>query len=258
MHFSTVINSSSPEDQDHIQPSFMVNKSEPEHVSEVDSALLEAELFMKYRAPERAIKRLRTALEGNPRSILLRERLREVAAANKQSDEAARQCLALASLYIERDDFDGAYDRLLEAKQLDPRINIGGGLAAIRRARRPDLNPQEATKEPEIKIQATLAGSLADISVFDAVQVLENAKLTGVLMLSGESQTGEVYFNEGRIVGAEAAGATGEAGFTHIVEITSGTFEFHKSQTEFPVTIQASSNTNLLLDTLRQLDEQKV
>lgn len=233
-------------------------KSESDHVSEVDTALLDAELFMKYRAPERAIKRLRTALERNPRSILLRERLREVAASHKQADEAARQCLALASLYIEREDFDGAYDRLLEAKQLDPRINIGSGLAAIRRARRPDLKQSGTDKDPEINIRATLAGNLADISVFDAVQVIENARLTGVLILSNDAQSGEVFFNEGRIVGAESTGLQGEAGFSHVVEITAGTFEFQKTAEEFPVTITSSSNTNLLLDTLRRLDEKKV
>ncbi|MDX6484386.1 MAG: hypothetical protein QOE95_2157, partial [Gaiellaceae bacterium] len=38
---------------------------------------------------------------------------------------------------------------------------------------------------------------------------------------------------------------------------TSGSFDFTKSQNEFPVRIQAPSNTNLILDTLRQMDEEK-
>ena len=100
--------------------------SQSEHVSDVDTALLDVELFIKYQAPERAIKRLRAALEANPRSIALRERMREICIVQKQKEEAARQCLALARLYIERDEFDDAYDRLLEAKQLDARINIAG------------------------------------------------------------------------------------------------------------------------------------
>jgi len=104
----------------------------------------------------------------------------------------------------------------------------------------------------------TLAGDLASISVFDAVQVLENSKLTGELILTSESKTGRVFFNEGRIVDAESAGAKGEAGFRRIVEITNGSFEFQKSAQMFPVTITALSNTNLLLDTLRQLDESAV
>ncbi|MGI8898134.1 MAG: DUF4388 domain-containing protein [Pyrinomonadaceae bacterium] len=146
---------------------------------------------------------------------------------------------------------------MLEAKQLDPRINIAGGLEAIRRARRPDLSPAAATPTESALGRAypTLAGDLASVSVFDAVQVLENAKLTGELLLTGDSKTGRVFFNEGRIVDAESAGAKGEAGFRRIVEITNGSFEFQKSVTTFPVTIEALSNTNLLLDTLRQLDE---
>src|SRR5258705_2137085 len=92
-----------------------------ESTSEVDTALLDAELFVKYKAPERAIKRLRAALEGAPRSIQMRERLREIAASHKHLEEAARQCLTLASLYIEREEVENAHNRLLEAKHLDPR-----------------------------------------------------------------------------------------------------------------------------------------
>lgn len=230
--------------------------SQSEHVSEVDTALLDAELFLKYQAPERAIKRLRTALESNPRSIPLRERMREISIIQKQKEEAARQCLALAGLYIERDDFESAYDRLLEAKQLDPRINIAGGLEAIRRARRPDLKPQSVTTSKRGGY-VTLAGDLRSISVFDAIQVIENAKLTGSLILTDEKKTGRVLFNHGRIVDAESADVKGESGFRQIVEITNGAFEFQPSKKEFPVRINASGNTNLILDTLRQLDEKK-
>jgi hypothetical protein len=58
-------------------------------------------------------------------------------------------------------------------------------------------------------------------------------------------------------VDAEAAGATGELGFRQIVEITVGGFEFQKSAEGFPVAIQSLSNTNLILDTLSKLDEEK-
>ena len=231
--------------------------SQSEHVSEVDTALLDVELFLKYQAPDRAIKRLHTALEGQPRSIPLRERMREICIEQKQTDEAARQCLALAKIYIEREEFDDAYDRLLEARQLDARINIAGGLEAIRRARRPDLRPEAAATQVSAGPLVTLAGDLTAINVFDAVQVIENARLTGTLLLTNDTQSGNVYFNEGRIVDAEAAGATGELGFRQIVEITTGGFEFQKSAEGFPVRIQAASNTNLILDALRRLDEEK-
>ena len=229
-----------------------------ESTSEVDTALLDAELFVKYHAPERAIKRLRTALERAPRSIQLRERLREIAAGHKHLDEAARQCLTLASLYIEREDFENAHDRLLEAKNLDPRINIAGGLEAIRRARRPDGRPATPTAaRPTPAPAVTLAGNLSDISIFDAIQVLENAKLTGTLLLESDVRTAQLFFNEGQIADAHCSGAKAEAAFGQILDITSGSFEFEKSAQGFAVGIQASSNTNLILDTLRRMDEQK-
>jgi tetratricopeptide (TPR) repeat protein len=235
-----------------------MNQDQPGPGSEVETALLDAELFVKYHAPERALKRLRAALERSPRSIQLRERLREVAANHKHLEEAARQCLALASLYIEREDFDIAYDRLLEAKELDPRINIAAGLEAIRRSRRHDLRPSpQAAESRAATSNVTLAGDLSAISLFDVIQVLENAKLTGALTLTTAVQSGQLLFNEGRIVDTNCAGEKGEAGFRQIVEITNGVFEFQKSARDFPVNIRAASNTNLILDALRHLDEAK-
>jgi len=232
--------------------------SQTESTSDVDTALLDAELFVKYHAPDRAIKRLRTALERAPRSIQLRERLREIAADHKHLDEAARQCLMLASLYIEREDFEHAHDRLLEAKNLDPRINIAAGLEAIRRARIHGGRPTPATPSPATQSsQVTLAGNLSDISIFDAIQVLENAKLTGSLTLESDVRTAQLFFNEGQIVDANCAGEKAEKAFGQVLDMTTGSFEFQKSAQAFAVGIQSSSNTNLILDTLRRLDEEK-
>lgn len=237
----------------------MSNKEKLKSVDEsIEGALLDAELFVKYKAPERALGRLQEAVAHYPRSIVLREKLREIAVAHERPDEAARQCLVLVNLYIGRENFEAAHERLLEAKHIDPRINIAPGLEAIRRARRPDLQtPPPPAPAPRTARPVTFAGDLAAVSIFDAVQVVENSRLTGALALDGRGRRGRVLFNEGRIVGAECAEARGEPAFRLLVELTSGSFDFAKSASEFPVTIQALSNTNLLLDTLRQLDEEK-
>ena len=228
-----------------------------EPTGEIETALLDAELFIKYGSADRALKRLRMALNKNPRSIRLREKMREVAAAHKHPEEAARHCLALASLYIERDNFDAAHDRLLEAKSLDNRISIGTGLEAIRRARHPELQSRTVTRTeaPGVKPGVTFAGDLSHISVFDAIQAIENSRLTGALVLTNNAQAGRVLFNDGRIVGAASGRLAGHEAFRQIVEITGGTFDFQKSAEGFPVTIEAASNTNLILDSLRQVDE---
>jgi len=232
----------------------------PKTVDEdVETALLDADLFLKYKAPQRAIKRLQTAVERHPRSVGLREKLREIAANNKQPEEAARQCLALANLYIAREDFEAAHERLLEAKQLDSRISIASGLEAIRRAKRPDLSPREvvAPAGPAAR-RVTLAGDLSAVSIFDAVQVIENSRLTGALTVTGDEQQGHIHFNEGRIVGAESGDLQAIDAFRIVVEITDGTFDFERAPQPYPVTINAASNTNLILDTLRQLDEENM
>lgn len=231
---------------------------------EVEAALLDAELFLKYKSPHRAVERLQQAVVSQPRSTRLREKLREVALAARQPDEAARQCLALAGLYIAREEFEAAHDRLLQAKQIDPRISIATGLDAIRRARRPELHtpttpapaaaPQQAGAGPR---PPTLAGDLSVVSIFDVVQVLENARLTGALSVSGATRRGRVLFNEGRIVGAETEGAEPLEAFRRLLELTAGAFDFERSARSYPTQINAPSNTSLILDSLREIDENK-
>ncbi len=235
-----------------------MSETEPESFSDVESTLLDVDLFLKYSALDRAVERLREALDRNPRSLQLRERLRSITT-QSNPEECARQCLALASVYIEREDFQTAHDRLIQAKQLNPRINIAPGLNAIRRARRPEGQQQPASlpQESTIAHNALLAGDLSAISIFDAIQVLENARLTGTLKIDSDLIEGSVFFNEGRIVGADAGGASGEVAFRSIIEATIGTFEFIKSSRPFEVTINAAGNTNLILDSLRQLDEER-
>ena len=241
----------------------MKEREKPKSLEEsVEAALLDADLFVKYNAPQRAVERLQEAIAHQPRSIVLREKLREIAFTHGHSDEAARQCLVLVNLYIGRENFDAAHERLLEAKHIDPRLNIAPGLEAIRRARRPDLQqaapPQTAAAAtPTAPRPVTFAGDLSTVNIFDAVQVLENSRLTGALAIESPARRGRVLFNDGRIVDAECEEARGTLAFRLLVEVTSGGFDFTRSQNEFPVRIQAPSNTNLILDTLRQMDEEK-
>jgi tetratricopeptide (TPR) repeat protein len=223
----------------------------------IESVLLDADLFVKYSSPEKAFSLLRESIERSPRSISLREKMRDICVKQKNLNEAARQCLALVSLYIAREDFDVAYDRLQEAKLLDPRISVAPGLEAIRRARRPDFAANRERAPQKIRTDVTFAGNLAFVSVFDAVQVIENAKMTGLLVIKSDLHLANVAFNEGKIADAECNGKNGVAAFREIIEINGGTFEFSVSEHEFPVVIVVSSNTNFLLDVLTELDNER-
>lgn len=226
----------------------------------IEAALLDADLFVKYGSVERAFELLNGTIERQPRSIPLREKMREIAITYTRPLEAARQCLALASLYITREEFDTAYDRLQEAKTLDPRISIAPGLEAIRRAKHPEFAARQTSAAPQnlpaFDRNAVLAGNLSYIGLFDAIQAIENSRLSGMLTLKNSLRTASILFNEGRIVDAECEGSTGTQAFRLVVEISEGVFDFTRSEKEFPVVIQSTSNTNLLLDTLSSMDEE--
>jgi hypothetical protein len=223
----------------------------------IESILLDADLFVKYRSPEKAFSLLQECMERSPRSIPLREKMREICISQKNLDEAAKQCLALVSLYIGREDFDLAYDRLQEAKLLDPRISVASGLEAIRRARRPEFALTRDKSPQKVRTDVTFAGNLAFVSIFDAVQVIENSRMTGLLVIKSDLHLASVSFNEGKIVDAEVGNHNGTAAFREIIEINSGTFEFSTSEHEFQVVINVSSNTNFLLDVLTALDNER-
>lgn len=223
----------------------------------IESVLLDADLFVKYSSPDKAFALLRGSLERSPRSIPLREKMRDICVRQKNLNEAAKQCLALVSLYIAREDFDLAYDRLQEAKLLDPRISVAPGLEAIRRARRPDFATNRDRTPQRVRTDVTFAGNLAFVSIFDAVQVIESAKMTGLLIIKSDLHLANVAFNEGKIVDAECDEKNGHVAFRGIVEIDHGTFEFSTSDHEFPIVIAVSSNTNFLLDVLTELDNER-
>ena len=223
----------------------------------IESVLLDADLFVKYSSADKAYKLLHDSLERSPRSIALREKLRDICIKQKNLNEAARQCLALVSLYINREEFDLAYDRLQEAKLLDPRVSVAPGLEAIRRARRPDFAVNRDKSPQKVRTDVTFAGNLGYVSIFDAVQVIESAKMTGLLVIKSDLHLANVSFNDGRIVDAECNGHNGHTAFREIIEINSGTFEFSTSDNEFPVVLNVVTNTNFLLDILTELDNER-
>jgi hypothetical protein len=210
-----------------------------------ESAIIDAELLVKYRMLNRAIEALERAIDNLPRHIGLREKLREILIDAGRRDQAAQQCLALASLHMNAGDMEHANERLLEAKRLDPRVSVTGPLRDAR-------TPKPATQTA----QKILSGNLSDVNLFDIIQIIENSKLSGVLLITAATAGGEIHLTEGLIVGAQADGELGIPALQKLLDTVDGTFEFEKSSREFERTIQASSNTALILDMLRAKDEE--
>jgi tetratricopeptide (TPR) repeat protein len=212
-----------------------------------ESAIIDAELLIKYRMINRAIETLERAIDSAPRHIGLREKLREILIDAGKRDQAAQHCLALASLHISAGDLERANERLLEAKRLDPRVSVTGQLKDVRRT--------EPVAQP--RSQKILSGNLMEINLFDIIQIIENSRLSGVLLVSSSAADGEVYFEEGQIVGAKSGQDSGRKGLSHLSGADDGTFEFEKTSLTYERTIQTTSNTALILDLLRAKDEEE-
>ncbi|HKV42999.1 MAG TPA: DUF4388 domain-containing protein [Blastocatellia bacterium] len=212
-----------------------------------ESAIIDAELLVKYRMVNRAIEALERAIDNLPRHVGLREKLLETLIDAGRRDQAAQQCLALASLHISESDFDRANERLMEAKRLDPRVSVTGPLRDMRTAKTGPLPSAP---------QKILSGNLADVNLFDIIQIVENSKLTGSLVITSSASQGEIHLNEGQVVGAKVGQELGMKAFGKLLDAVDGTFEFEKSSSEYERTIKATSNTALILDMLRAKDEE--
>jgi len=104
--------------------------------------------------------------------------------------------------------------------------------------------------------QYMLTGNFAIVSLFDVIQIIENNRLTGALIIQSAVAEGEIHFSEGRITGAQTAETVGQDALVSFLDVTEGSFTFNKSEIEYPRTIQASSNMGLMLDLLRIKDEE--
>jgi len=212
--------------------------------SDPESAIIDADLLVKYRMVNRAIETLERAIDSAPRHIGLREKLREILIDAGRRDQAAQHCLALASLHISAGDVESANERLLEAKRLDPRVSVTGQLRDVK------------SEAPPQRSQKILTGNLADVSLFDIIQIIENSRLSGMLQVTSSTVCGEIHFEEGLVVGAKSGMDFGRKALSLFAGAGDGTFEFEKTGQTYDRTIQTTSNTALILDMLRIKDEE--
>lgn len=220
------------------------------HGIDVEGAIIDADLLVKYRLVNRAIETLQEAVKSAPRHIPLREKLREIYIDNNRMSDAAQMCMDLSTLYISGDKLELANERLLEAKRLDPRVSITARLNQLESGK--SISSVPASRGGSSK---SITGDLADINIFDIVQILENSRMSGVLTLRTSNGEGNVYFNDGQVVDAMFGQKVGLEGFGELIEATTGQFEFEKTQSKYQTRIEAGSNTSLILDILRDKDE---
>lgn len=100
-------------------------------------------------------------------------------------------------------------------------------------------------------------GSLAELHLPDIIQLVSVSGKTGVFHLSDASHRGDIWLHEGRIVHAETEDLSGEEAVYALAIWRTGEFRFEAGIAAPRLTIQ-KSNTNLLMEAARRLDEWRV
>jgi hypothetical protein len=100
-------------------------------------------------------------------------------------------------------------------------------------------------------------GSLAELHLPDIIQLISVSGKTGVFHLTDGPLRGEIYLNEGKIVHAQIEDASGEEAVYALAIWRQGEFRFEPGVPTDQQTI-TKSNTNLLMEAARRLDEWRV
>lgn len=100
-------------------------------------------------------------------------------------------------------------------------------------------------------------GSLREIPLPDIIQLVSVSGKTGVFMLEKDNERGEIYLCEGQIVHAVYNTIEGEEAIYALSIWPEGDFHFQPGVDAEKVTIR-KSNTNLLMEAARRLDEWKI
>jgi len=100
-------------------------------------------------------------------------------------------------------------------------------------------------------------GSLAELHLPDIIQLISVSGKTGVFHLTNGALAGEIYLNDGKIVHAQLDEASGEEAVYALAMWSQGDFRFDPGVATELRTI-TKSNTNLLMEAARRLDEWRV
>jgi hypothetical protein len=100
-------------------------------------------------------------------------------------------------------------------------------------------------------------GSLAELHLPDIIQLISVSGKTGVFHLTDGALKGQIFLNDGKIVHAQLDDASGEEAVYALAIWSQGDFRFEPGISTEVRTI-SKSNTNLLMEAARRLDEWRV
>lgn len=116
--------------------------------------------------------------------------------------------------------------------------------------------PQQASPKDS---RATMAfqGSLKELPLPDIVQLVSVSGKTGAFQLKKGDSSGEIFLRDGQMVHAQAGPLEGEEAVYELAVWNEGEFVFQPGRSA-PLTSIKRSNTNLLMEAARRIDEWQV
>jgi len=100
-------------------------------------------------------------------------------------------------------------------------------------------------------------GSLRELPLPDVIQLVAVSGKTGAFALKHGAETGRIFLRRGQIVHATAGSLVGEQAVYELARWSEGDFNFTPDAESEVVSIE-KSNTNLLMEAARQIDEWKI
>jgi hypothetical protein len=105
--------------------------------------------------------------------------------------------------------------------------------------------------------EMTFQGSLKELHLPDVIQLVAVSGKSGCFRLSKDGAEGAIYLESGRIVHAVFGRLSGEEAVYSLATWTEGSFRFVPGE-EAPAKTISKSNTNLLMEAARRMDEWRV
>jgi predicted alpha/beta hydrolase family esterase len=223
----------------------------------IEGALINAELFLKYRMPDRAIATLREALNHFPDNTDVRWQLIDIYIDHNQRQEAGEELVTLANIFVKKDQKDFCRLALLKLKEIYPSSKqVDSWLTSLDQQQRQQKRP-ETISGPKVSPNSVLVGDLGCISLFDVIQAVEKNKITGIVHVDGQEVKGQIYFNQGLVADVITSQLRGKPAFKQFAEVTDGFFYLDLSPIEFHSSIVTSSNAQLILEIFADIETEE-
>ena len=102
-----------------------------------------------------------------------------------------------------------------------------------------------------------ISGDLENTRCPEIIKILSLGKRTGRLFLTNGAETGNIYFNEGRVIHAQCGSVSGAKAIYELAVWTSGEYRFHVDEVPHGITIEMSVEEILAETTnrIRQMDK---